>query len=236
MKAFANLAVGTLVTAVSFAAIATPAAAKVTEASDRGFVVRHLAEVPASLEETWAMLVKPADWWDSAHTWSQSADNLTLEPRAGGCFCETLPAASPAKTTVAKLPARGSVEHMRVIYVERPRALRMSGLLGPLQADAASGVLTIQLKAAEGEGGKTQILLEYTVGGFLRTPVDKMAPAVDGVLGGQLARLAAKLGGAFDAAFAAPVGDGAPAEAPPAPEPAPESAGGSSNPNQMIGR
>lgn len=175
--------------ALALAVFVAPASAKVIEVSERGFVVRHVVDVPADAEDAWAMLVKPSAWWDSEHTWSGDAANLTIEPRAGGCFCEVLPGRGSPKGV-----ARGGVEHMRVIYVERPRALRMAGVLGPLQADAADGTMTIEVKAAEsGEG--TRILLEYIVGGYVRTPYAKLAPAVDGVLAEQFRRLAEKLGG-----------------------------------------
>jgi hypothetical protein len=184
--------------AASVLALAPAAAsAKVAQVSAQGFVVRHLVDVSASPEETWAVLVKPSVWWDSKHTWSTDAANLSIDARAGGCFCEILP--NPASP---KSAPRGTVEHMRVIYVERPRALRMVGALGPLQADAAMATLTIQLKADD-KGG-TQVLLEYVVGGYTRTPFEKLAPAVDGMLGEQMRRLSEKLGGAFSSAFPLP--------------------------------
>ena len=180
--------------AAGMALVPSVASASVAQATASGFVVRHVAQVSATPDETWAVLVKPSVWWDSEHTWSGDAANLTLDARAGGCFCEILPNESSPKAS-----PRGSVEHMRVIYVERGRALRMSGALGPLQSDAAIGTLTVQLKP-DGKGG-TQVLLEYVVGGFTRTSFEKLAPAVDGMLGGQLQRLTEKLGGAFAAAF-----------------------------------
>ena len=207
-----------LLAALAVVAPAGAARAKVAEVSDRGFIVRHVVEVPAGVEETWAMLLKPAEWWDSSHTWSGDAANMSIDPRAGGCFCEVLP--NPASPRAAP---RGSAQHMRVIYIERPRVLRMAGALGPLQADAVNGTLTVQLKAGAAGSDKTQILLEYVVGGYARAPFAQLAPAVDGVLGEQMKHLAAKLGGAFAAAFSLPAGDGA--EPPPAPEdgPLPES-------------
>ncbi len=57
-------------------------------------------------------------WWDPAHTFSGQAANLTIDPRAGGCFCETL-------TT-------GSVQHMIVSHIDAPRMLVLQGGLGPL--------------------------------------------------------------------------------------------------------
>lgn len=196
--------------ALAFIAGAVPASAKVAEVSERGFVVRYVAEVPADADKTWDMLLRPSEWWDAQHTWSGSARNMTIEPRPGGCFCEVLPNKESPKAA-----PRGGVEHMRVIYVERPRALRMAGVLGPLQADAAEGTMTFELKpASNGEG--TQILLEYVVGGYARTPYAKLAPAVDGVLGEQVRRLAEKLGATFDdAPKGAAGGQGAGTEGPP---------------------
>lgn len=176
--------------ALALFAGAFPASAKVSEVSERGFVIRYVAEVPADRDEAWDMLLKPSEWWDSKHTWSGDAANLSIDPRAGGCFCEVLRDANSKKAA-----PRGGVEHMRIVYIEKGRALRMTGALGPLQADAAQGTLTMELKPAK---GGTQILLEYIVGGYLRTPMDKIAPAVDGVLGEQLAGLARKLGRVAD--------------------------------------
>lgn len=208
MNPIARMLVRSLAAVAALAVATVPAIAKVAEVSDRGFVVRHMAEVPAGVEETWAMLLKPAEWWDSGHTWSGDAANMSIDPRAGGCFCEVLPnAASP------RAAPRGSVEHMRVIYIERPRVLRMAGGLGPLQSDPVSGMLTVQLKPAPADGDRTQILLEYVVGGYARTPYAQLAPAVDGVLGEQIGHLAARLGGAFAAAFPLPeAGAAEPAE------------------------
>lgn len=201
--------------------LAAPASAKVADLTDRGFVVRHLVKMPASPQETWALLVKPSVWWDGTHTWSQDAANLSIDARPGGCFCEVLPGGD------AKAPVRGGVEHMRVIYVEKPRALRMSGALGPLQADAQVGTLTVQLKADE-TGGGTQMLVEYVVGGYSRTPFDKLAPMVDELIGEQFQRLAAKLGGTFSAAFPGPTAvpeAGTPAEPPAQIAPSPTDGG-----------
>ncbi|WP_159983236.1 MULTISPECIES: SRPBCC family protein [unclassified Novosphingobium] len=200
------------------AAAPLPAAASVAQVSQNGFVVRHVIDVSTSAEETWALLIKPSVWWDSDHTWSGEAANLSLDARAGGCFCEILPNASSPKGA-----PRGSVEHMRVVYIERPRAVRLVGALGPLQADAAIGTLTIQLNP-KAKGG-TQVLLEYVVGGFTRTPFEKLAPGVDGMLGQQVRRLGEKLGGSFAAAFPLPEQETAAEMAVPGAVPEPVEAG-----------
>jgi hypothetical protein len=161
-------------------AVPGPAAARIHDESDNSFVVRQGVSVPATPEEVWQVLVRPSQWWDDAHTFSGDAANLSLHPRAGGCFCEII----PGKANPGGAPA-GSVEHMRVIYAEDGRALRLSGALGQMQADAVTGVLTIVVKAAE---NGTQILWEYAVFGQFRKPGS--AEAVDRLLAGQILRLA----------------------------------------------
>lgn len=166
---------------------ATSAQAEIVESNVGGFVTRDEAIVDATPKEVWLALISPAKWWNSAHTWSADASNLTLKPQAGGCFCERIPEdPDPAKITL-----EGSVEHMRVIQAYPERALRMRGSLGPLQSEPASGVLTIAI--SEVDNG-TRVVWEYVVGGYMRFPVDVIAPAVDGVMSEQLNGLADLLG------------------------------------------
>src|SRR6187399_2647116 len=114
------------------AALASPAAAEVSASSDTGFVSHNVAEVAASPATAWARLSLPGRWWSSEHTYSGDAANMSIEPVAGGCFCETIPAANG-------VPA-GQVEHMRVLYVDpRTRTMRLGGGLGPLQSEALTG-------------------------------------------------------------------------------------------------
>ena len=79
-----------LVLASACALTAAPAIAEVTAASNAGFVSRNEVEVTVPPQEAWALLLKPA-WWSPAHSYSGSADNMSIEPVAGGCFCETVP-------------------------------------------------------------------------------------------------------------------------------------------------
>jgi len=164
----------------------SPALAEVKESSASGFVIQLGIDVPASAQQTWAVLVRPREWWSKEHSYSGDAANFSLDARVGGCFCEVLPnKASP------KAAPRGGVEHMRVVYVEEPRALRMTGALGPLQAGAGTGTLTVMLKP---EGDGTRILWEYAYGGYVRGDVPGLAKAVDGVLAEQVLRLGRALG------------------------------------------
>jgi uncharacterized protein YndB with AHSA1/START domain len=173
-------------TAVSLALACAPAQAEVVAKSDIGFVSRNTVEVAAKPEAVWAALVLPSGWWNSQHTYSADAANLSLAPVAGGCFCEKLPA--PAGAPAWAQP--GAVEHMRVINIEPGKAMRLSGGLGPLQSEAVDGVLTITLKPTD-KG--TRILFEYVVGGYMRYTTDQIGPLVDKVMLEQLGRLALKV-------------------------------------------
>ncbi len=168
---------------------ASPVAAKVVKADDGGFVTRDTAVVEATPKEVWLALISPGKWWNSAHTWSGDSANMMIRPQAGGCFCERI----PENPDPEKITLEGSVEHMRVIQAFPEKVLRMSGGLGPLQSEAATGTLTIVM--GEREEGGTQIVWEYVVGGYMRYEVPVIAKAVDGVMSQQLQGLVTLLGG-----------------------------------------
>ena len=111
-------------------------------------------------------------WWNPQHTYSGDAANLSLDARAGGCFCE-------------KLASGGSVAHMMVVYAEPGRVLRMTGGMGPLQGWGLAGAWTWTLKA---DATGTQVSMQYAAGGYLQGGFDKMAPAVNAMMGEQVAR------------------------------------------------
>jgi uncharacterized protein YndB with AHSA1/START domain len=166
---------GTLV--VLLAAIAPGGAnAEVKSASSDGFVVVHSRRVDAAPERVYAALPAIDRWWNSDHTWSGDAGNLSLKAEAGSCFCEKW--------------KDGEVEHGRVVMVMRDQILRLQAALGPLQGRALTGVLTFQLKPDEGSSGKATVLtLSYIVTGASASALDKSAAPVDGVLGEQFERL-----------------------------------------------
>jgi hypothetical protein len=174
---------------LALAAAATPAAAELTASTEAGFVSHHDTLVAASPAEAWTTLLQVGSWWNGDHTWSGDAANLSIEPRAGGCFCEALPGADGRDP--------GGVEHMRVVYFAPHSTLRLSGALGPLQAHGVSGVLTVNLVP---EGDMTRIVWDFAVGGYLRPSMTAFAPIVDQVIGEQALRLAAKLGTVMDPA------------------------------------
>ena len=156
---------------VAVLTLAGAARAEVTDKSAAGFEVVETATVAASPAKVWDMLMHPARWWSSKHTWSGDAKNLAFDP--SGCFCETL--------------KRGAVRHMMVIYADGATQLRMAGALGPLQLTGADGHLGIVLKPA---GAATEVTMTYDVGGYARGGLaETFAAPVDHVLGEQLARL-----------------------------------------------
>lgn len=162
------------------ASAATPAAAEVKSSSAMGFELEAKVAVAASAADAYAALGRIHEWWDPQHSYSAKAGNLTLSPRAGGCFCE-------------KLEGGGTVEHLRVVFARPGRMLRLQGGLGPLQAQAAAGTLTWTLTPL-GTGTGTEISQSYAVAGYFPAGADKLAPLVDAVMTEQLQRLQRRLG------------------------------------------
>jgi len=159
--------------AVLALALATAANAEILDSQANGLTVRETRVIAAPVGKVWEALVQPAAWWSSDHTYSHDARNLSLEPRAGGEWRETL-------------PGGGSARHMVVVYVAPPSTLRLEGALGPLQAMGVIGHLTFTLKD---QSGATLITETYDAGGHAPDGLDKLATPVDGVLDAQLGRL-----------------------------------------------
>ena len=149
------------------------ASATVSAVTAQGFVVRHEVSIAAPPAKVYDAIVNVGSWWSPSHTYTKNAANLSIEPRAGGCFCE-------------RFPDGGFVEHMRVVYASPGQALRMSGALGPLAPQGLAGSLTWQLTPA---GDGTTLALSYSVGGFMDGGFEKIAPAVDGMWAEQVKRL-----------------------------------------------
>jgi uncharacterized protein YndB with AHSA1/START domain len=162
--------------AIMFLAV-SPAAAEVVTSSSNGFEVRETVTVEAPPAAAFAAFGRIGSWWDGAHTYSGSAANLSLPLEPGGCFCEVL-------------PSGGGVQHMHVALVQPGKRVVLTGGLGPLLFEATTGVMDVTFEPA---GNGTRIVLDYRAAGFFNGGADKLAPAVDGVLAGQLARLKAYL-------------------------------------------
>ena len=169
--------------------ISAPAAAEIKSQSEIGFVVGHTAEVLAKPDDAWKRLLVPKEWWNPAHSWSGKTDGFYIDAQAGGCFCELL----QDKATDGSVKPRGSVEHMRVLFTDPGKVLRMTGALGPLQSEAMHGTLTVAMEPLK-EGAGTRISLSYVVGGYMRYKVADIGPAVDAMLGDQFQRLIKPMG------------------------------------------
>lgn len=154
-------------------AASTSVLAETSSVSASGYLVTHKADVSATPAQVYTALGQPGRWWNSQHTYSGKSENLVVELRAGGCFCEHWEG--------------NSIEHARVIYATRDKALRMEGGLGPLQDMAVTGILNWIIAPAE---GKTQLLFTYRVRGA-EAGLDKTAEIVDKVMGEQFTRLVA---------------------------------------------
>ena len=153
-------------------AAAAAAHAEVKNAAADTFLLSYSKRFDAPLATVYAALGMIDRWWDDEHTYSGSAANLTLQLRAGACFCEGW--------------SGGTVEHGRVVMAMPGQILRIQTALGPLQGRAVTGVMTFQLKP---DGTGTQLTLTYLVNGASNSALDKSATPVDGVLGEQFARL-----------------------------------------------
>lgn len=157
---------------------AFPAQGRVVDSSASGFTVENVVVVPVDAQKAWDALVGDVDrWWPKEHSWWGKDGKFTIDPVAGGCFCE-------------RSGARQAM-HMTIGFVDPARTLRMLGGLGPLQGMGLSGALDWKLAPAE---GGTQITLRYVAGGYTTQDLTQFAVIVDQVQGLQLGGLASFLG------------------------------------------
>jgi hypothetical protein len=148
--------------------------AEVKDSSAIGFTIQDTLIIAADPGDVYHALVADiGSWWDSAHTFSGNAKNLSLDDRAGGCFCE-------------KLEYGGSVRHLEVVFASPGKTLRMLGGLGPLQSMAVTGSMAWSLDKTD---NGTRVTFMYTIGGYRPGGLQKMAPMVDKVMSEQFHRL-----------------------------------------------
>ncbi len=183
----------TILAGIIAACVCAPALAEVKPTNATSFASSHIANVSAEPDALWKRILAPKDWWNPDHSWSGSTAGFYIDAQAGGCFCELF----QTKDNKGQLKTTGSVEHMRVIYAQPGKVLRMQGALGPLQSEAVLGTLTVAIEA-NAEGGSSKISFNYVVSGHTRFPPGKIASAVDAVIAEQFARLIAPYGGKAD--------------------------------------
>ena len=160
--------------ALAFALLVPFASADVLDSSPAGFTVKTTLTIQATPSDVYKRLVRDVgEWWNSQHTFSGSAHNLSIQDKPMGCFCEIL-------------PGGGGVRHMEVINVAPGKRLVLSGAMGPLQSKALVGTLEIDLSPVE---GGTKLEATYSVGGYVAGGLTTWAGIVDGVVADQFTRL-----------------------------------------------
>jgi hypothetical protein len=94
--------------------------AEVTDSAENGFTTVHEVVIDATRGETWAAAIDEiGKWWSDDHTITGSADNMSIQAKPQGCFCESL-------------GDGGGVVHLTVTFVNPGTLLRLTGGLGPL--------------------------------------------------------------------------------------------------------
>lgn len=159
-----------LLAAAATLALAMPAAAEVVERSADHFVLRYEVGLETTPEDIYGAVGEVGKWWDSAHTYSGDAANLTLPLVVGACFCERL--------------ADGTeFEHGRVTAADPETGVLLAAPLGPLKGKTTRADLSIGWSAAN--RGWT-LVMTYVVRG---PGVGAWADGVDAVMQVQYGRL-----------------------------------------------
>lgn len=136
-------------------------AAEVKLAAPDGMLIVHQFQIAAPSAKAWESLVHPERWWPEDHTWSGKRASLSLDPKAGGCYCERWDG--------------GSAEHGRVVMAIPGKTLKLDAALGPFLDMGVSGVLSITLTEKE---GVTTADVSYRVSGDPAHKLDGLAPIV----------------------------------------------------------
>jgi hypothetical protein len=161
--------------------LSAAALADVTSKGDTGFSLIITGEVESTPAEAYDQFIQIDEWWLEGHTWYGKAENLSIEPRAGGCFCE--------------ISGDNQVLHMLVTYVQPGVELKMVGGLGPLQMMGIHGGMSWRFEPIP-DG--TRIIQTYNVTGYAPGGLTDLADIVDSVQTSQLNALVNKLSSGND--------------------------------------
>lgn len=154
--------------------LATVAAkAEVSEVSEQHFTITINTTINAPSSQVYDQFVKIGEWWQDSHTWFGDASAMTIEPKAGGCFCER--------------NSEQQALHMTISHISPGNSIHMTGGLGPLASLAVNGYMTWNFEATE--NNSTNLKLNYRVTGFVNQKTEDWAKAVDGVLKQQVGNL-----------------------------------------------
>lgn len=163
-----------VLTAIILTSLAPAAQTEVMDAAAHGFTIRIVTTVNADRMAVYKAAVENVgDWWHGDHTISGFANNLYIDARVPGCFCENL--------------GQGAgIVHLTVTYVSPGIVLRLTGGLGPLGLMGVDGNMSWEFDDSE-DG--TVVTLNYAVGGYYPDGLDTIATAVNGVLEEAMTRL-----------------------------------------------
>jgi hypothetical protein len=160
--------------AAGLVTITVPGLAEVKDASPTGFTTENSTVVMTDAANAWQALVGGIDtWWPKDHRWWGKSGILSIDARAGGCFCEK--------------SGERQAQHLQVVFVDPGKLLRLSGGLGPLQGMGLFGLLEWRLAPVD---GGTRITYWYRAGGYTPDDLRALAGVVDQVQAQQLAGLA----------------------------------------------
>ena len=151
--------------------------AEVISSASNGFAIRIERETDVNALTAYQQFIRIGEWWNGDHTWFGDAENLSIEARAGGCFCEK----SGDKEML----------HMTVSFVNPGKEIKLIGGLGPLQMMGVQGGMSWQF--IDLENSESKIVQQYQVTGYSKEGLDKLAAIVDKVQTLQQEGLVARL-------------------------------------------
>ena len=150
-----------LIAASAALALAAPASAEVFEKQDDAFVLMFEAVVDRPPDAILGAIGQVDQWWESSHTYSGDAANLSLALQPGGCWCEAL--------------ADGTTfEHGRVVTVT-DNMVGLAAPFGPLKAIATKADLVLTWRVEQGVWALRGLYVVRGPGtGALAEPVDSV--------------------------------------------------------------
>ena len=146
--------------------------AEVVHTNAHSFDIKITTEVNASAEQAYAAFINVGQWWNPEHSYFGKSEYFSINPIAGGCFCE--------------VNKNQQVQHMQVVYVEPNKQIKLLGGLGPLQMMAANGAMSWKFSP---NAETTTITQTYSVTALNEDVVAMIAKAVNAVQTEQQNRL-----------------------------------------------
>lgn len=151
------------------ACLSFSAQGEVINKGENGFNLKITGIAHVKPETAYEQFIKVSDWWVENHTWFGKGENLSIDARAGGCFCE--------------IEGDKEVLHMLVTFVNPGEEIKMVGGLGPLQMMGIHGGMSWRFEPVD---NGTLITQTYNVSGYASGGLLDLADIVDAVQTGQL--------------------------------------------------